>query len=207
MSKDGYKEQILKNIDTNWPKLEELNSQWYDWPLLDNIRSEIFYSFLIGCSQAAVTLTNHLLEKALKVILMQTEPNNQNFTDAAKIQSHYAELNRQYQNVNLVDLIQRFFDKGYIDENERTTLDEFRKVFRNAFGHADPKKTFGETTKKVAVFNPFVHTEFQMSEVKVKDFQFVQDTEQKKICDTQGLDYFIFIDKIIIRTLGKIFNR
>src|SRR5690606_15873944 len=117
MAKDGYKEQILKNIDANWPKMEELNSQWYAWPLLDNIRSEIFYTFLIGCSQAAVTLTNHLLEKALKSILMQTEPNNQNFTDPVKIQEHYAELNRKYQSINLVDLIQVFFDKGFIDED------------------------------------------------------------------------------------------
>ena len=56
---------------------------------------------LIDSSQAAVTLTNHLLEKSLKAVLMHNEPSNQNYTDAAEIEQHFENMNNQFGSIVL----------------------------------------------------------------------------------------------------------
>ena len=198
---------ITQRVQQNIGKIADIISVPYNWPLLDAIRHEICDCILVGSTQAAVTLTNHLLEKALKALLMHSEPSNQNYTDAAEIEAHFENLNNQYGGMVLQKTIDACANKGLIKEEQATTLHDFRNKFRNAFGHADPKKTFGETKKKVGIFNPFVHTEVQVSEVKVANFPFLQDTTQKQIADNDGTDYFRYVDSVIKDVMPKLFRQ
>src|SRR5674476_181595 len=50
----------------------------YQWPEIDPVRNEICLCLLFGLSQAAITLTNHLMESALKnaLIVYHSKQNN-----------------------------------------------------------------------------------------------------------------------------------
>ena len=202
ISKD-YNERVNKNFEA----IADLVTTPYNWQLLDAIRQEICDCILIGASQAAVTLTNHLLEKSLKALLMHNEPNNQNYTDTTEIEAHFENLNNLYGGEILNNTINACVDKGLISSEQGQNLHEFKKKFRNAFGHADPKKIFGDTKKRVGIYNPFVHKEFKFTEVKVANFPFLQDTTQKEIANSECVNYFRYVDYVIKDVMPKLFRQ
>ncbi len=83
-------------------------------------------------------------------------------------------------------------------------LSQIKKDYRE---HADPKKTFGETTKRVGIYNPFVHEELKFTEVKVANFPFLQDTTQKEIANSECETYFRFVDGVIKDVMPKLFRQ
>jgi hypothetical protein len=198
-------QDLGQRIRQNLSKISDILSTPYNWPLLDSIRQEICNCILIDSSQAAVTLTNHLLEKSLKAVLMHNKPSNQNYTDAAEIEQHFENMNNQFGSIVLHKTITACHEKNLISNEQAQKLHEFREKFRNAFGHADPKKIFGETKKVVGIFNPLVHTEVQRTEVKVANFPFLQDTTQKQIADDECVNYFRYVDSIIRDVMPKLF--
>ncbi|MCB0508950.1 MAG: hypothetical protein KDD21_11690, partial [Bacteroidetes bacterium] len=151
----------------------------------------------IDSTQAAVTLTNHLLEKSLKAVLIFNEPNNQNYTDISQIENHFENMNNLHGNKLLYETITACQAKKLISDEQAEKLNEYRQNLRNAFSHADSNKTFGETKKIVGIFNPFVHNEIQSKEVKVANFPFLQDTTQKQIADKECVTYFKYVDSVI----------
>ncbi|MEJ7626157.1 MAG: hypothetical protein WKF35_04800 [Ferruginibacter sp.] len=205
--KNSLLQEYNERLNTNFNIIANLIITPYNWPLLDAIRIEICDCILVGASQAAVTLTNHLLEKSLKALLMHNEPTNQNYTDAAEIEAHFENLNNQYGGMILQNTIDACVGNGLITDEQGANLHEFRKKFRNAFGHADPKKTFGETKKRIGIFNPFVHEEFQFSEVKVANFPFLQDKTQKEIANNECVNYFRYVDSVIKEVMPKLFKQ
>lgn len=134
------KQDLEHRVTQNFDKVQDLITSPYNWPLLDSIRHEICNCILVDCSQAAVTLTNHLLEKSLKAVLMHNEPSNQNYTDAREIEEHFENMNNQYGSIVLHQTIDTCKDKNLISDEQAQVLHKFRDKFRNAFGHADPKK-------------------------------------------------------------------
>ncbi len=198
-----YHERVNKNFEA----IADLITTPYNWSLLDAIKLEICDCILIGASQAAVTLTNHLLEKSLKALLKYNEPNNQNYTDTAEIEAHFENLNNLYGGEILNNTIYACVEKELISDEQGQKLHEFRKKFRNAFGHADPKKTFGETKKRVGIYNPFVHKEFKFTDVKVANFPFLQYTTQKEIANSECVNYFRFVDGVIKDVMPKLFRQ
>jgi hypothetical protein len=200
-------DDITQRVQRNFEKITDIINAPYNWPLLDSIRNEICDCILVDSTQAAVTLTNHLLEKSLKALLMHSEPSNQNYTDAAEIEAHFENLNNQYGGMMLNRTIDTCAEKGLITAEQASKLHDFRGKFRNAFGHADPQKTFGERKKRVGIFNPYVHNEVQAAEVKVANFPFLQDTTQKQIADSEGVDYFRYVDGVIKDVMPKLFRQ
>lgn len=202
---EDISQDLGQRIRQNLSKISNIMSTPYNWPLLDSIRQEICNCILIDSSQAAVTLTNHLLEKSLKTVLMHNEPSNQNYSDAAEIEQHFENMNNQFGSIDLHKTITACHEKNLINDEQAQKLHEFREKFRNAFGHADPKKIFGETKKVVAIFNPLIHTEFQTTKVKVANFPFLQDTTQKQIADEECVNYFRYVDSMIKDVMPKLF--
>jgi hypothetical protein len=179
----------------------------FNWPILDSVRNEICECLIIGCSQAAITLTNHLLEKSLKMFLFHVKPSTQNYTDAKEIEAHFKKMNEMHGNKDLHDTINNCCTKGLISKDEKLQLHIFREKFRNAFGHAQPDKTFGQVEKKVLVFNPMKHVEIPKPEmVKISDFPFFHDYKQKEIADSNCGEYFCYVDSLIKRVLPNLFT-
>jgi len=66
--------EIIKSrfefINRHYPSIRKAYQNHYDWPELDPLRHEICICITFGLCQAAITLTNHLLESLLKLALI-----------------------------------------------------------------------------------------------------------------------------------------
>ena len=198
---------INQEVTENIGKYGQFIFEKFNWPLLDSVRDEICECLIIGCSQAAITLTNHLLEKSLKMFLFHVEPSTQDYTEAKEIEAHFNKMNELHGNKDLHDTINNCCSKGLISKEEKLQLHIFREKFRNAFGHAQPDKTFGQSEKKVLVFNLMKNVEIPKPEVvKITDFPFLHDYKQKEIADTNCGEYFSYVDNLIKGVLPKLFK-
>ena len=66
--------QILREriefMQKQYPAVRDAYQTHYNWPELDSLRHEISLCITLGLFQAAITLTNHLLESLLKYALI-----------------------------------------------------------------------------------------------------------------------------------------
>jgi hypothetical protein len=57
-------------INRNYPAVRDAYQNHYNWPEMDTLRHEVCLCLIFGLHQAAITLTNHLVESLLKVALI-----------------------------------------------------------------------------------------------------------------------------------------
>lgn len=145
---DEVKSILSNRIDRNFGKVNDILTHPYGWPQLEYLRLEICYCIFIEASQAAITLCNHLLEKVLKQFLINSGPVAHDTTEGHQVEEHFKEMNSLYANLDLHDTINRCKSKGIILKEEAKVLQDYREIYRNAFSHANPDKTFAGRKKK-----------------------------------------------------------
>ena len=174
-------------------------------PELDPIRYEICKCIFVGCYQAAITLTNHLLENSLKTFLIYHDLINRNlntieFYEEMKISSN------KFNNRNLYETIDLIFDFELIDETQKEKLHEYRNNYRNAFSHADKKKTFrnektGFTT--VGIENGEIVVKGK-HETNKAEMLITQGIFQAIKAENESISYFTYIDSIVRHILNRL---
>ncbi len=111
----------------------------YDWPEIDPIRNEISLCLMFGLNQAAITLTNHLLENLLKTTLIAYHSKDKFPKDSEGKVADLIEMTREervkYGNMALGNCINAVRSAGLINKDQKKLLHEIRDSFRNAFGH------------------------------------------------------------------------
>lgn len=128
----------------------------YSWPEMDTLRYEICGCIGFGLNQAAITLTNHLLESLLKYSLAYTyaqrnEKHSGSEYELVNLVMQYTEEGlKKYGKEKLSRNIDEAKKVGLIDSEEADLLHYFRKKFRNPFGHSDKEGTFGTLSVPVA---------------------------------------------------------
>jgi hypothetical protein len=144
--------QNLKNkyeslIEENYPEIRFQFQNPYGLSVLDPIRFEICSSITIGCFQAAITLTNHLLENSLKTFLVYQEIIPQKLSGGAYYEKLKLAIDK-YDHKCLYDTIILTSDMELINEPQKKELLDFKEKYRNAFSHAQRRKIFkGEKTE------------------------------------------------------------
>ena len=100
------------------------------------ILAEICSCFYLQKNMAAVTLTNHLLESAIKFALVFKEGNGKTIDDPAKMDTLFEEECKMYMSKDLGINIKTLFDKGMITESQRDRLIHLKNLYRNPYSHA-----------------------------------------------------------------------
>lgn len=188
----------------NYVQIREQYTIHYEWPELDSIRHEICLCIIFDLNQAAISLTNHLLENFVKEILIsdcitkvRDEIHNNNFHKHLK--EVYSRARQKYGEQNLSNNLREAKRIGLLDDSEFETLDNFRVIFRNAYSHADKAKTLGDTTVPVEPFE-FKDGEFislgNQTEI-ARDLYLAQGIVQALLAKEESIPYFKSIDSII----------
>ena len=158
LSKQGDKElkNRIQEYMENYSNLSFEFENEYEFPDLDPIRYEICICIFFNLGQAAITLTNHLIEAALKRILAHNDfyndyEKNSNL-DYLKDLSKYF---KKYDSKTLYENITTAHSKGLINENERKELLRIKDDYRNAYSHADKSKTFKDQKGILLTKTPF----------------------------------------------------
>ncbi len=212
---EQFIDELNLNIPSNHLKIEEIFNSEYGYPELDPLRDEICKCIICGLYQAAMTLTNHLLESSLKKCLaMRFTIENKNdktaLTDAFKNGIDF------YDDKLLEETINRACSQGLITKEQKKTFKKFKDDFRNPYSHASTNKIFKDKTVKGAVVsmtekekeNPeeFIKRLFQMetSELPIKDILPIHGMTQVLISRENILPYFFEVDKTIREMLKKL---
>jgi hypothetical protein len=117
-------------------------------PEIDIIRMEICSCYIIGAYTACITLTNHLLEKYCKELLIIVDFGASFLRipdfDGTPLPDLSIHLNK-----DLSDSLRACKTKGLLSKADWKQLDKYRDIFRNGFGHYTPAKILQDRTLTV----------------------------------------------------------
>lgn len=213
---DNFIASLNANIRQNYNTIAEAFENEYGWPEVDSVRSEVCKCLICGFYQAAITLTNHLLESVLKKALIIDE-SAKNKTEQSDITNMFDGATAQFANKNLYDNIEQAYTAGLITKEEKKTLHNCRKDYRNAFSHADPQKTFSGisipaiilTTKDLD--NPEeslgkAFTDKPNVILSAENNVIIQGLIQSIKAKDEAMDYFLTTDGIIRKICSRLFD-
>ena len=198
-------EELSSSIVSNFPKIILQFENSYQLSDIDPIRHEICLCLLYSLNQASITLTNHLLEKFLKLALVYKDAGKIGATNLYETSEIFEKVINKYNDNDLQKTINQCCTKGIITKEDKKILNQIREKYRNAYSHADIEKTFGEGTIPLAQGNFSNPEKIEIGEFKIKNFPMIQGIIQKKIADDIAYDYFIFVDELIRKSIDKIF--
>ena len=102
---DNFIAELNANIRNNYNTIAEAFENEYGWPEVDSVRSEVCKCLICGLHQAAITLTNHLLESVLKKALI-IEESAKNKTAHSDITNVFDDATSQFASKNLYENIE-----------------------------------------------------------------------------------------------------
>jgi hypothetical protein len=205
----------IEFINRNYLAVRNAFQTEYNWPEMDTLREEITLALIFGLAQAAITLTNHLLENLLKNTLIIYELKQNPQIESRKKDKKVADLinittpaRRKYANEKLSKNIDTACRLRLITKEEKKQLHEYRKVFRNAYGHSDTDKIFGNkdiSTQSLKMQNDnFVLGEQET--LRLADSIFSHGLAQAFQAREDAVPYFIFMDGVVRNICSKFFT-
>ena len=201
------------DIGEMYPKVREAYQTSYDWPELDTLRHEVSICLIFGLHQAAITLTNHMLESLLKFALSykdssNREGNTEDHSLAALIASIRPSFER-YDGEQLNNTINMACKAELISEEQKEQLHEFRQALRNAYSHAEKRKIHQNKEIPVQSLHMTDEAKLEMDpeEVhKILDMPFLHGMAQYEHAKANALPYFLYVDKLTRDTMPKVFQ-
>ncbi|RYY51479.1 MAG: hypothetical protein EOO06_00305 [Chitinophagaceae bacterium] len=178
---------ILENYH-NYLYLKDEKPQWLELKFLtDEIRDCLICHYY----QAAMTLTNHLLEKVLKLGLIYLEVGTSPVKELVGLSDKYKPALKKYDGAVMFETITWCYEKGLISEDRKNVLMKYKDLFRNPFSHAQSKKIFKDLSGNFAMFsfndpniNP-IPTKLKYAEVP-----FLQGYAQLEYCKANAPYYY-----------------
>lgn len=186
---DGIINRFSQGVNGGLNRLEDYIDAELLWPEMRYIKDEIIDCLLINASQAAITLTNHFLEKTLKLGLVYHTSGGKKVHFGDQLQT-YEDALLKYDGESLHNNIESCFGLGLIDEQMRDSLHKFRKEIRNAFSHAEAKKTFGNLTAPAIIVPTDNPNHYKMSAHPIANMPFIHGMAQQILAEELAYPYF-----------------
>lgn len=199
----------LKQFNARYLRIRDVYKNDYRLPELLSIKSQICKCIAFGLHVAAMTLTNHLLEKSIKIFLIYSDNlrnKNKEGHKPFEMIEEIEEATPKYDDKNLSQNLETALKKGVITNEEKQILDKMRVDFRNAYSHSDRKKMYKD--KSIVIEEAFGLEQcldlIQGKENKLpkKDVEFVNLPMMdfhfiKNHAEENCIPYIITLDKII----------
>ena len=212
---NGLLGQRKAEIADNYVKVRDAYQQEYGLPEIDPVRQEVALCVIFGLYQAAISLTNHLLESLLKYALIyhyaleHQPPADQDLPGHAAhaLVDWLSKAKELYGDKDLDFTINRACTVGLITKAEKKKLHEVRERFRNAYSHADKDKTFGDATTEVVAghFDGERMITDSAEDVRLAGFLVGQGIFQAVMAKNNAIPYFLFVDQLARRVVERLF--
>ena len=205
-------EAVASNIHKNYDSIADVLETEYEFPALDPVRYEICLCVICGFNQAALTLTNHLLESALKKFLILHDSRT-NTRKSCELSSVFADATDKYADKGLNDIIEYAYACGLIDDREKELLHDFRKAYRNPYSHANPKQIHPNMPFPIKLLRiDEINSEgdfqkfFEMPNTEVNPQYFLPIQGILQVLKTESCvkDYFLKVDEIVRRVYTRL---
>lgn len=204
--------KLIASIQKQYSALRDAYEIGYGWPNLDPIRSEAALCLILELPQAAITLTNHLLESLLKETLIthHSMPTVRDFDGDAvdAIIEGTAEARAMFGDALMGTTINAVKTAGLISKAQAKQLYQLRDHFRNPYSHGDKAKIFRDATVPVQAVKVMQDGTIAAGEsrvVRVADFPIAQGLIQALIAQIDALEYFSYVDSLARELRAKLF--
>lgn len=210
MEKELFEKDFIKKLNKNFPELSE-NFE-FDLKVFNGLNTLIFEinkCLILELHKAAITLTNYLLERLLKLALINNEVGIGEIP-LEKWNSVFEEPNRKYGSINLSISIELCKDFNLISEEEKIILDDIiRKLIRNGFSHADSSKILINLPDEGEMYlgslrNP---TEFKEIKLNQKIIPIFQELQMENFAKATSKIYFKFVFDLIFEIEKRLIER
>ncbi|HWI89935.1 MAG TPA: hypothetical protein VNT20_01620 [Flavisolibacter sp.] len=199
-----------KNFDECLNRNFETYSKYFDfeYKVFHEFRPTVFQiakCLILEMNYTAITLTNHLLERLLKLALISkavgvspipTENWNSVFEPPVK----------KYGSMLLGNTIEQCKKENLIDDKEKSVLfDVVRELMRNGFSHADAEKILSDLPDEVQLFEGSFSNPNNLKPVSLnpKLIPPLQSIHMESFAKANATNYFDYI----FRLIGKIEDR
>ncbi len=143
MSKEIFIKGYIEKVNKNYSSLEYyFNDDLVILSALNPVKYEVINCLMIEQYQASVTLTNHLVERMLKLALIEKEIYGLKISiDDTELEKKLKEATKKYDKNVMFESIKLAFAENLISDKERDYLDKIiRDNIRNGFSHAEMEK-------------------------------------------------------------------
>jgi hypothetical protein len=195
-----FNDRIIENLEKLSPFYEH---HFYLFCDLDIIYENL-NCLLLGLNQSSIFTTNHLLERMLKVALMNFYIKG-SYIGNPDFETKLEETKRLYDGKVLGETIRLAAEKDVITEDERKELTILKNEFRNPYSHAEAAKIIKDpppTTGFMADFNKVIDAmkkgeQIPMQQVTVPSYILAQK-HQIELARIKAFDYFKQVFNIMI---------
>ncbi len=201
MNIELIEKDFSEKLNKNFPVL----SRYFDSKIeiffeLETLIFEITNCLLFEFYRASITLTNHLLERLLKLSLIYNEAGI-GPTPCEQWNSVFDEPNKKYGSMNFGNTINECKKNELISDREKNILyDTIRVLMRNGFSHADSREILDNLPDdskaySVDLLNPSEINEVSFNHKIIPPFQEIQ---METFAKATAKSYFNFVFGLII---------
>lgn len=211
MEKEIFEKSFIEKLNKNFPDL----AKYFDFNLeifceFNTLIFEINKCLILEFHRASITLTNNLLERLLKLALI----NNSIGIRSIPIEQWndvFNEPNRKYSSISLGNSIEMCKKNGLLSENEKTFLfDIIRELMRNGFSHADSSKILSDLPDESKMYQgSLTNPNEELKEVSVnqKVIPTFQAIQMEYFAEENAKPYFDFIFNLIFRIEKRLIEK
>ncbi|MBD3581557.1 hypothetical protein [Flavobacterium selenitireducens] len=201
---EKIKEEVLKNINSNYNNIKFQLETPYGSSDFDIIREEICKCILFDLNQAAITLTNHFSEFFMKIMLEYQEVRN-NKSNELSVATKLKESVEKYDNENLEKNINVACSKGIITKEQKLILKRLKDKYRNPYSHSIKYKIFGDQILKGFTIDNVIG--FNLTETKISDSPQLHGLFQMLKSKKEAIEYFKQFDEIVRNVLDNFYSK
>ncbi len=195
-----FEKAFINNLNKNFlNRSKYFDFKFYVFSELGGSVFEINKCLILEFYRASITLTNHLLERLLKLALIYYEAG----IGQKSVESWgavFEEPNKKYSSIPLGNSIEKCKKLDLIMENEKAFLfDTIRELMRNGFSHADSTKILDGIPDETTMFQGSLSkpTEIKPVTVNQKVIPFIQAIHIENFAKDNAAKYFEYVFELI----------
>lgn len=210
MNKEVFNNDFKEKIDKNFPEL----LKYFDFNLevffeFDTLIFEINKCLLLELNRASITLTNNLLERLLKLALINNETGIEPLIENLNVA--FQEPNSKYGSIDLANSIERCKKFGLITDKEKNFLfDTIRVLMRNGFSHADSSIILSDLPNDSKMFQGnFSNPNEKLIEISInqKIIPTFQAIQMERFANDNAKAYFDYVFHLIFRIEKRLIEK
>jgi hypothetical protein len=151
-----------------------------------------FNCLVIDAHFASITLSNHILERLLKIALIYNDSLHEG--QEASIKAY-----NKYQGMALRASITNCFNKKLIDLEEKKFMEDFiNDLVRNGFSHSSFENVLGKNSHKIpAVMGNIYSPEIKEVEIDRRHFIAISEAQMEQFAKKHAFGYYKYLHGLI----------
>jgi hypothetical protein len=172
------------------------NPRFYYSNDLKSTIGEIIKCLIIEAHTASITLTNHFLERILKLALIQ----NESGTQPCEIKNWNITYSKsdKYSKWKMEATIKKCKELGIISKDQFNELTKFQEIIRNGFSHYDPKKILKDSEDTIDFVYKSDSENEKIEKLNYKEIPTLQNFFIRQFARENSEEYFDFVFNLMI---------